>query len=198
MSTPSGEPPYPGSQPNQPGYDPAQGHPQGGPGAGRGDPDQQGHPQEGYAQQPGHAQQGYPPGPAGYGAAPVAPKNGLGIAALVLGIVSILAAVTLIGVILGIPLGLLALILGIIGMRRVGKGVATNKGVAIAGIVTGLLGLILSIAIVAVGATFFANSGGSDLVQCIQQAAGDQARTLQCQQQYQQQVEEQVGGGGGY
>lgn len=231
MSTPSGEPPYPGSQPNQPGYDPNQGHPQGqqGYGAGQGHPNQQGraeqgypqeghpqqgHPQEGYPQpgygqpgylQPDYAQPGYAqdpgvqPGPAGYGAGPLPPKNGLGIAALVLGILAILAAVTLIGAVVGIPLGLVALILGIVGVRRVGKGVATNKGVAIAGIVTGLLGLIASIAVavaLAAGATYFLNNGGGDLVQCIQDAGGDQARTLQCQQQYQQQVEDQLGGSG--
>lgn len=172
MSTPSGEPPYPGPQPNQPGYDPHQ---------------------QGYAPYP----DGYQgPPPAGYGPGPQAPKNGLGIAALVLGILAILATITVIGVVLGIPLGLLAVILGIVGVLRVGKGLATNKGVAIAGIVTGALGLIASVAVVVLGATFFASTGGGDLVTCIQQAGSDRTQVLQCQEQYQQQVEDQLGGTG--
>ena len=172
MSTPSGEPPYPGPQPNQ------QGYPQ----------DRQGH-----GQYPGGYQG---PPPAGYGPGPQAPKNGLGIAALVLGILAILATITVIGVILGIPLGLLAVILGIVGLRRVGKGLATNKGVAIAGIVTGALGLVVSVAVVVLGATFFASSGGGDLVDCMTQAGGDQAQVLQCRQQYEQQLQDQFGGNG--
>lgn len=179
---PTGGPPYPGSQPNQPGYDPGQGYP----------PPQQGYPQDqgypqGYPQDPGAFQ-----GPGGYPGGPVAqPRNGMGTAALVLGILAVLGAITVIG---GILLGLLALIFGIVGLRRVGKGVATNKGVAIAGIVTGLIGLIAAVALAVAGASLFFSTGGGDLVQCIQQAGGDQAQVLQCQQQYQQQVQEQVGG----
>ncbi|MBW0103136.1 DUF4190 domain-containing protein [Pseudonocardia sp. KRD291] len=205
MSTPSGEPPYPGSEPNQPSYDPNQGYPQGQQGYPQGQAGQQGYPQ-GQAGQQGYpqgqaGQQGYPqnpggyPGPAGYGAGPRSPKNGLAIAALVLGILALVVTITVIGVVLGIPLGLLAVILGIVGVRRVGKGIATNKGVAIAGIVTGALGLIASVAVVVLGATLFASTGGGDLVDCISQAGGDRAQVLQCQQQYEQQLQGQLGGG---
>lgn len=176
MSTPpSGEPPYPGSQPNQPEQPANQGYPN------------QGYPNQGY---PPGGYQGYPQG--GYGGPPV-PRNGLGVTALVLGILAVLTFFTIVG---GIVLGLLALIFGIIGLRRVGKRLATNKGVAVSGIVLGVLGVIASAVFVAVGTTFFFNSGGGDLVQCLRQAGSDQAKVLQCQQQYQQQVQNQYGGGG--
>src|SRR4051794_34308757 len=77
-----------------------------------------------------------PPGqPAPYGSAPYGgpggpPRNGLGTAALVLGIVAIPGILT---VVLGILLGLLALIFGIIGRKRYSRREATNGGAAMGG-----------------------------------------------------------------
>ncbi|HVV30279.1 MAG TPA: DUF4190 domain-containing protein [Mycobacteriales bacterium] len=78
------------------------------------------------------------PGPS-YGP-PTPQKNGLGTAAMVLGIVSIPAAVIYIGLICGI----LAIVFGIIGLRRVGRGIASNRSQAISGLVLGAIGVILS------------------------------------------------------
>jgi hypothetical protein len=59
---------------------------------------------------------------------------------MVLGIVSIPAAVIYIGLICGI----LAIVFGIIGLRRVGRGIASNRSQAISGLVLGAIGVILS------------------------------------------------------
>ena len=72
-----------------------------------------------------------------------APSKGLGIASLVLGICAIVTSAMFIGGIAGI----LAIIFGIIVIRRKG-----DKGRAIAGIITGSLGVLLTIAVIAVWA----------------------------------------------
>jgi hypothetical protein len=98
-----------------------------------------------FTQQPQHPQgpQGPFPGLPHQAAAPAA-RNGLGVAALILGIVGILSGPVPFVFWLGSILGLLALILGLTGRRRAKRGEATNKGVATAGVVLGLLALILS------------------------------------------------------
>lgn len=68
------------------------------------------------------------------------PSNGLGTAALVLGIISVVGF-CLYG--LNIILGILALIFGIIGLGRAKRGEATNRGMAIAGIITGSVGIVV-------------------------------------------------------
>ncbi|KUL49199.1 hypothetical protein ADL22_08595 [Streptomyces sp. NRRL F-4489] len=77
--------------------------------------------------------------------APQAARNGLGVAALVLGIIGLLSGIPMVLFWLAGPLGLLALIFGLVGASRVKKGQATNKGVAITGAVLGGLALILAI-----------------------------------------------------
>jgi hypothetical protein len=99
----------------------------------------------------------------GQGAA-VAPRNGLGIAALVLGIVGCVFGFPLTFFIAG-TLGLIGTILGFVGLSRVRKGIATNKGVTIAGIVLSLLALVLSV----VGAVIVF-SATADLVESLDEA----------------------------
>lgn len=109
----------------------------------------------GYGQPPGYGQQpstapgyghGYRPGTPAHGFG-LAPRNGLGLAAMILGIVAIVGSIT---VIIGLVCGVLALIFGIVGRKRVGRGEATNRGQATAGLVCGIIGLAL---VVALGAT---------------------------------------------
>ena len=69
----------------------------------------------------------------GYGAPPVRRRNGMGVAALVLGIVGFLIG----------PCSILAIIFGRIGLNRVARGEATNRGVAQAGFVLGIVTLLL-------------------------------------------------------
>jgi hypothetical protein len=68
---------------------------------------------------------------------PAAPQNGMGTAALVMGILQFFC--------LGIVGSILAIIFGKIGMNKAAQGLATNGGSAKAGFVLGIIGLILSI-----------------------------------------------------
>ncbi|MET9930025.1 MULTISPECIES: DUF4190 domain-containing protein [unclassified Streptomyces] len=111
---------------------------------------------------------GYPgyPGYGGQQAWPQAPSNGMGTAAMVLGIVSV-AGFCLYG--LGVVLGVLGVVFGIIGVKKAGRGEATNRGMAIAGIVLGAIGTLISavflgfvIWAVAQDPSTFEDSGTSD------------------------------------
>ncbi|MGW7068755.1 DUF4190 domain-containing protein [Streptomyces sp. NPDC054878] len=83
-----------------------------------------------------------PQGGAGFGLP--AARNGLGTAALVLGIIGTVSGLPMITFWLAGPLGLLALIFGIVGTGRVKKGQATNKGVAVTGTVLGVISILLA------------------------------------------------------
>lgn len=94
--------------------------------------------------------QGYPtslPQQQGYFLAPlqVQPKNGMGTTGFVLGLLAaLLALVPIIGVVAW-PLSILGLVFGIIGITRVSKRVATNKGLSVSGTVLAAFGLVLCI-----------------------------------------------------
>ncbi|MCM2578889.1 DUF4190 domain-containing protein [Streptomyces meridianus] len=78
----------------------------------------------------------------GYGMPVPRPSNGLGVAALVLGIVgSVLFFTTLLAAILGV----LAVIFGIVGRIRASKGEATNGGQALAGLILGIVAILVSL-----------------------------------------------------
>ena len=98
---------------------------------------------------PGH-EAGYPgySGYPGYGQGgwPQAPMNGMGVAALVLGIISVVVF-CLWGI--GIILGGLAVIFGVIGRRRARRNEATNGGLALAGIILGSIGTVVGAATLA-------------------------------------------------
>ncbi|WP_329117833.1 DUF4190 domain-containing protein [Streptomyces sp. NBC_01465] len=81
------------------------------------------------------------------------PRNGLGTAALVVGIVGTLLGTLIFLFWLAGPLGILALIFGIVGLGRVRKGQANNKGIAIAGIALG--GVATALAVVGLIVTVF-------------------------------------------
>ncbi len=86
---------------------------------------------------------GYPPpnfpGPHQSYGRPAA-RNGLAITSLVLGIAALVTSwLTLPGIILGI----LAVIFGAIGLARARADRVSNKGLAIAGLITGVLGLVI-------------------------------------------------------
>ncbi|MEU3747394.1 MULTISPECIES: DUF4190 domain-containing protein [Streptomyces] len=86
----------------------------------------------------------YPSYGAGYGSQPPGwqqPANGMGIASMVLGIIAV-AGFCMYG--LGVVLGILALIFGIIGMKKAGRGEATNRGMALAGVILGSIGIVVS------------------------------------------------------
>ncbi|GAB3680292.1 DUF4190 domain-containing protein [Streptomyces sparsus] len=113
------------------------------------------------------------------------PRNGLGIAALVLGIIALATFWTVVG---GIILGIVAIVLGIIGFRRQRQGVATNGTMAIVGAVLGALGLIASAIILAVGVSFFNSEEFGNLTECL-----EQAETAEEQQECERDFSDQVG-----
>ncbi|MER6182679.1 hypothetical protein [Streptomyces sp. NPDC001652] len=105
---------------------------------------------------PGQVPYGYPGGGYGYpGAAPQGyygwpgmqplPSNGMGTAGLVLGILSALVFCLWP---LAIVLGVLGVIFGAIGRGKARRGVATNPGQALAGIICGAAGIALGIGMV--------------------------------------------------
>ncbi len=121
-----------------------------------------------------------PPPPPGYSDQPgasVEKQNGLGTASLVLGIISIVAILTVLG---GILFGLIGAILGFIGRGRAKRGEADNGGIALAGILTSLFGLVASVALIVIGVVFLADDFGN-LADCLNDAGDDDAAIEQCQ-----------------
>ncbi|MDX3851378.1 DUF4190 domain-containing protein [Streptomyces sp. AK02-01A] len=91
-------------------------------------------------------QQPYPQGPLpGQPDAPRQARNGLGVAALVLGIIGALSGLVPFLFWLAAILGLIGLILGLTGRGRAKRGEATNKAMATTGVVLGLVSMILSV-----------------------------------------------------
>ena len=132
---------------------------------------------------------GYPPPPpapySGFTPPPVGPKNGLGIAALVVAIIALFSVVG------GIVLGVVAIILGVLGLQRARRGEATNGGIAIAGIVLGILSIIEAIVVIVLSVWAFNEVGGTDYVDCLSKAGSDQDAVQQCADQFQDRVENQ-------
>ena len=148
---PYGQPqqPDPYAQPQQPAYQDPYAQPQ------------QPAYQDPYAQQPPVSGTPYPTSgggyptsggaypPAGYGA-PGYPQPGygqpqqqntLGLLSMIFGIVSIPLACCYIGLLLGAA----AIVLGYLGQQKVKEGVANNGGMALAGIITGAVGVVIEI-----------------------------------------------------
>lgn len=138
----------------------------------------------------------YPPPPMPYGeyypGAPMAPRNGLGVAALVLALIALVSSCSVVG---GLVLGVAAIVLGFLGRGRVTRGEANNGGVALTGIILGSLAVVVSLAFVAMYVGIFNNYGGQDLLTCVQDAGGDNTKVEQCMDQFQRRVEEQTGQG---
>ncbi|MGV9558281.1 DUF4190 domain-containing protein [Streptomyces sp. NPDC003401] len=123
-----------------------------------------------------------PPGPP-YGTAP-GPRNGFGIAALVLGVVAVVSFWTVVG---GIVLGLLAVVFGVLGRRRARRGVATNGVMAVIGAVTGALGLIGSSVVLALGVSLLNSDEFQNYSDCVEHA-GTQAEREQCAKDFDRDV----------
>jgi O-antigen ligase len=106
-------------------------------------------------------------------------------AALVLGILALITSWTVIG---GILLGLLAVIFGIVGLRRANRGLALGRGRAIAGIILGLLGIVVAGLLIAVGVSLFNSDEGRNLRDCLNDAGNNQTQIQQCQDEFRDQV----------
>ena len=178
---PDGGPQYPYSYPPGP-YGPGGAYP-GGPYPGGAYP---GGPYPGGAY-PG----GYPP-PAPYGDyySPGPPKNGMGVAALVVAIIALISSVSVVG---GIVLGIVAVILGFIGRSRVKSGEANNGGVATAGIILGVISIIAGLAFIAIWVGLFKDVGAGGYIDCLQRAGEDRAAVQQCSDEFRQSMTNRLG-----
>ena len=121
------------------------------------------------------------------------PRNGAGRAALVCGVLALICAIGFF-LVLTIPvavvLGLAAIVLGVMGRGRVRRGLATNRGSATVGIVTGLLSLLILAGLVAGGVALF-NNNKSDVKSygdCIKQAGSNQQKQQDCATRFKDQV----------
>jgi hypothetical protein len=121
--------------------------------------------------------------------APVAPygdsapvgRNAPGTAALVLGILAFVLCWTIVG---GIVLGILAVVFGFVGRGRVKRGEADNRRVANAGIITGIVGILLAGGLIALGVSILNSPAGKNLQECLKNANGNKAAVSQCNAQY--------------
>jgi len=205
----TGNPDFPSSGPAaEIGGDTSQFPPQGAPGpyptyAPQGYPGQYGPQYSGaYPPPPGAFPGAYPPPPpppygnyggyGGYGTyGPPAetPKNGLGVGALISGLLSIPAAFTVFG---GILLGLLGVVLGFLGHSRARHGEATNGGLSLAGIALGVIGIILSGVIAVTMWGVFKEFGGHDFMECMRSAGSDRTAQQQCEDEFRGGLEDRL------
>jgi uncharacterized integral membrane protein len=111
--------------------------------------------------------------------------GGMATAALVFGILALITSFTLVG---GLLLGLLALIFGVIGLRRASRGLALGRGRAIAGIILGVLAIVVSGALIAAGLSLFNSKDGKDLQSCLKKAGTSQSQIQKCQDQFKKKV----------
>ena len=148
-------------------------------------PDQQ-YGQQQYGQQQSYGQPAYGQpayGQPAFGQAPAGQaKNGLGVAALVLGVLAALTGFFVIGGLFGV----VAVVLGFLGRGRAKRGEATNGGLALAGIILGVIGVLLTAAVIAIGASFLSEFG--NLSECLSSAGQDQAKIDQCGRDFEQDV----------
>jgi Domain of unknown function (DUF4190) len=124
------------------------------------------------------ADQGRPQWPSG----PSGPRNGMGVAALVFGVVGVLLGAVVIGGVLGI----VAVVLGILALGRVRRGEANNRGVAIIGIVAGALAVVI-----AAGALALILSNADeieDLGDCLEDADTERERD-DCANRFEDEIE---------
>ena len=130
-----------------------------------------------YGQPPGYA----PPGYGGYGYRPQA-SNGMGVTALVLGIIGLILSFFVIGGILTV----LAIIFGFIGRGKAKRNEATNGGMALAGLILGIVGTVIA-AVVLVFA--LANQDKIERYnECVADARGDRAAVEVCADRFGQEL----------
>jgi ABC-type spermidine/putrescine transport system permease subunit II len=96
----------------------------------------------------------------------------------VTGVVSLVLAVLVIFAPLALPLGLVAIVLGAVGMSRASRGEADNRGQAVAGLVTGALSIVVAI-VIGIGFVSFFTEHQGDLRRfgtCMSSADNDRER----------------------
>lgn len=125
---------------------------------------------------------GAPPPVPLYGA-PLSPvgRNGLGTAALVLGV---LAALLCWIPVVGLALALVSVGLAITALRRVGRRQATNRGAAVTGLVLGAVALVVSLLLTATLVYF--RDDVRTYYDCVKSSGGNATVEHACQEQLRQ------------
>lgn len=121
------------------------------------------------------------------GAAPTRSlPTGMAVASLVLGILGLLTSAFLLGGLLG----LVAVILGVIALSKIKRGEAGGRGMAVGGIITGILAMLVTILIVATVGAFFANNKDDidSLTECLNRANNNQTEIQACQDEFERRV----------
>lgn len=124
----------------------------------------------------------------GYSPATATPRNGLGIASLVVAILAVVSSLSVAG---GIVLGIVAVILGFAGRGRVKKGEANNGGVALAGIILGFLGIVAGLVSIVIWMQLIKDTGAGDYFDCMSKAGQNRSAQVQCEDEFRQSVENQ-------
>lgn len=101
------------------------------------------------------------------------PTSGLAVAGLVLGIIALFSAFVPLLNLLSFPFVLLAIIFGAIGLIQTIKGAKAGKGLAIAGLVLGVLALLVTAAMY--GSASAASDGSSESTPVAEQGASQDA-----------------------
>jgi uncharacterized membrane protein len=108
----------------------------------------------------------------------------MAIAALVLGIVALVLFWTVFG---GIVLGLAAVVLGIIGARKARGGRAPHGKMSVVGAVLGALALIVSVVILAIGASILGSDEYKNLDECVRDATTQSEREA-CEKDFERDI----------
>jgi hypothetical protein len=124
---------------------------------------------------PGYGAPGY--GAPGYGAAP---RNGMGIAALVLGGLALVFSWTILG---GFIFGVLGIVFAVIHNARVRQQRATGRGMGVAALVLSIIGIAISAILFAVGAWLF-GTRSENYLDCVNNANGNQQEIRRCVDRY--------------
>jgi hypothetical protein len=114
----------------------------------------------------------------------------MGTTALVVGVVALVLVALVLVAPLGAFLGLLAVLFGILGLMRVGRGEADNRGQAAAGLITGGIALVVGVVLTISVGTWFAThvNDFNRFGQCMDDATGSAARE-QCARQLTRELE---------
>ena len=135
---------------------------------------------------------GYPQAPpqpyAGYTPPPTSPRNGLGVAALVIAIVGLVSSFTVAG---GIILGIVAVVIGFAARGRVKRGEANNGGVALAGVILGFVAIIIGLVFIVIYVYAFKDTGVGDYFDYLSKAGSDKTAQRLCESDFRQSVENQ-------
>ena len=101
------------------------------------------------------------PGPAAYQNPNPQQSTGLAVGSVICGVLSIVLSFFVCLWFLAVPLGVVAVILAMVARGKIARGEASGAGLAKAGLITGIIGIILSVVITAAISLFFRAAGNT-------------------------------------